>query len=400
MKGGIKHIVRRIHHSIPPEIRKSYRFLIVLVNALRKYLLPVYQCTFMERESGEAMRLVYMGWDHKMLHYMVARFTDDAPEIKRLARRTPGSICRHLRGSTSNADITLVESYGLPGRCGWNKGFLMPHWMEMEVGMETFEGKSRTKNILRNIRKYHLGYEVRTRMEDFDLFYHRMYVPFVRARHGLSSDVADYKHFAGKFRKQESMLFFIVVDNEPLAAAYIEDKGEVHRLSAFGVLDGSEEVFRMGVVGALYYFVIRYFGERGETTLMVGNSKPFVLDGVTEFKRQIGGSPHLKDLPGQEKLWLIPSAASAVSRQALKANPVYHLLDGTLGMAVFIDEKDFADQDQFRKYFKRLNCEQVTFATVYCLEPPDRIRTWLEEEQAVRIVDISHGKSGLFDLPD
>lgn len=390
--GANKRILQKIHHSIPPGLRRSYRFLIVLIEAIRRYFLPVFQCVVSERETGENVRIIYIGWDMKMLHYWLDRFSEDKVKIERSSWMTPWKICRNLEKNRAKAEILMVESYGIQNRCWWNQGFLLPHWMEMEVDIEISQKKSRTKNIIRNIRKNKLDCEMRREIEDFDLFYHRMYVPFVQARHGMSADIADYKHFAGKFSSEESMLFFIIVDKEPLAAAYIEEKGEVHRLSAFGVLDGSEEIFRLGVVGALYYFVMKYFSERGEAKLLVGNSKPVVLDGVSEFKRQIGAVPYLKDLPRQQKMWFIPSGTTKPLTNILKSNPLYHLHEDALQMAVFLEEKDFSDLEQFQKYYKRLNTDQVDTVTLYCFDAPVKIKIWLEGHPPVRLVDLSREK--------
>jgi hypothetical protein len=81
--------------------------------------------------------------------------------------------------------------------------------MEMELDTESFLKKSHCKKIKRRIKKYSLGYEIRTGIEAFDLFYHTMYKPYILKRHGLAADLPDYKHFHSKWFNTQWVLFFI-----------------------------------------------------------------------------------------------------------------------------------------------------------------------------------------------
>ena len=379
---AFKNLLLRVHHSIPPEFRKYYGFLGLMVENLKKSFSPVYLASCVERESGEFIKVLYIGWDTKLFQYWLGRFCDEPGDINRQLLIVRWRISHWLLRQKKGADLVFVEN-PMREESGLDHGFILPVWMEMVIDLQKSLSKSRMRNIVRNIKKYGLTYEIRKDIEDFDLFYRNMYVPFSLQRHGANAEIADYKHFAGKFRNESSMLFFIIADQKSVAGAYVELKENQQRLSAFGILDGSEEYYNQGVLGALYFFIIHYFYERGEDMLLVGNSRPVVFDGVSEYKRQIGAAPYEKDLKGRKKLRFMLMNSSIPVVNILKNNPLYIFNNQYLQMVLFFDEHDFKSKEQFMTFFKRIHPEQVNKLNIIINGSDQLIKKWMMEEGIV-----------------
>ena len=61
----------------------------------------------------------------------------------------------------------------------------------------------------------------------------------------------------------------------------IEKRNKMYRLSAFGIKDACDHIYKMGVIGALYYFVMKHYLEKGSDSLKIGKSMPVIFDGVS-----------------------------------------------------------------------------------------------------------------------
>lgn len=391
MKYGIQNLIKKIHHKIPPGLRNYYRFLIVLIKRISNYIMPLWHYKLKNIESGEPFSFVYIGWDSKLCNYWLNRFSDCDKINAKSGKIASWSIPKFLDNNKDKIDLAIIESTKKAVSGKYPFSFLLPRWMEMELDIASSLKKSRIKNITRNIKKYSLEYEVRDDAEAFNLFYHRMYKPFVLTRHGKSADISDYKHFFSKFRNDECVLFFIIRENEPVAAAFIEVKEAGHRLSAFGIKDGSDEIFKLGVIGALYYFVMLHYYGKGFSSILVGSSMAVVFDGVTEFKMQIGAEPHLDDLPERPKYYFLPMNNKPQMVRTLKTNPLFYLTNGGLNIATFISSADYSNKADFLKFFKRFKSDKVEKTNMFFLDDDKRIVNWINEE-GVKDVEISRYK--------
>jgi len=387
-------MIKKIHQKMPPGIRKSYAFIIAIFRSLGQYYKPINHCVCKDKESGRTLSIVHFGWDKRLLYYWTNRFSDNF-EIKSQRKLLTKRIPAYLNKYGSTFDLALIETNKKAENQLYPNGFLLPRWMEMELNIKISLTKSRVKNIIRNIKKHSLEYEVKQGnegLEGFELFYYQMYLPFLIKRHGKSAEISDYKHFLHKYKNEKCQLFFIVKDQEPIAAAFIESKNNTYRVSAFGVKDASNAIFKMGVIGALYYFVMVHFYERGIKSIQIGKSMPIIFDGVTEFKMQIGATPFGKDLMGVDKFFLCPLRTTESVFSFLKLNPLYYLSQGHLQIALFADDEDFNDKSEFLKFFKRLKTENVRNVKAFYFNYPKNIIQWLLEEEISNIQYVKMNK--------
>ena len=385
MRNGIGQLIRKVHYSIPPGLRNYYKFLDDFIRWIRKHYMPVWQYVFKDGESDGLFTFVHIGWDSKLRHYWLNRFPESFEIVSESRKSAFWSITGFLEKNKDKIDLAIIESSKNPISNRYPKSFLLPRWMEMELDIEASLKKSRIKNIIRNIKKHSLNYEVREGIEAFDLFYHSMYRPFVARRHGKSSDMPDYRSFAGRFLSKGCSLFFIIKENEPVAAAFIEVKNSTYRLGFFGVKDGSDKIFKMGVIGALYYFVMLYYHERGINKILAGVSMPVLFDGVMESKMQIGARPYLKDIDGMTKFYFKPFNARSLTMKVLKSNPLFYISGSALNIAAFVSAEDFDTKEEFLKFLNRLKTENVGMTRFYYFDNNEKITQWIHEQGIANI---------------
>ena len=378
-------LIQKIHHSLPPEVRGIYRFLIVFLRKIKKFVLPVhtFEC-FIGTEEGQSFTFMHIGWDDKLRAYWLDRLGNNYKHIKS-NKILSIYTSRLLNRSKSKVDLVLVESGKNAKSNAYINGFMLPRWMEMIVDIESSLKKTKIKNIIRSIKKHALTYEIKNSREDFDIFYHHMYKPFSLKRHGQSADIADYKHFANKYHKYKSELFFIVKDNETIASAYIEYIKDIPRVSAIGVKDADDNYFRMGVVGALYYFVMSFYLSKGIRKIFVGNTMPVLFDGVTEFKMQLGAKPFVNDLKNKQKTFLFPLSANQNMIQSLHLNPFFYLNINHLNICTFNAASFFHTKEEFLVYFKRLRWQHASKLVFYYHKDKSVFDEWLDNTEIPNI---------------
>ena len=352
--------------------------------------MPVRHYIFKDEENRGLFSFVHIGWDKELCHYWLNRFSGNFEIMPGSKMIASWSIPGFLKRNKEKIDLAIIESSAKALSGKYTDSFLLPRWMEMELDIESFLKKSAIKKIIRRIKKHSLEYEVREGIEAFDLFYHSMYKPYVLKRHGKSTQLADYKSFSRKFRSKESSLFFLIKDNEPVAASFIEMKNSKYRLSLAGIKNGSDEILKMGVIGARYYFIMNYYYAKGINKILLGVSMPVIFDGVTEFKMQIGAKPYLKDLSERSKYYFIPINTKPLTLKMLKSNPLFYIYGSELNIALFIGAEDYATKEEFFKFFNRVKSKSVEMTRVFYFDNCEKITQWINEEGIANIEFIKY----------
>jgi hypothetical protein len=386
MKYGIRNLIKKI----PVRINGYYRKIDLFIRKRGYYFIPVSSYLVKDSESSEQFTFLFIGWDLKLCHYWLTRFSGDF-EIRSAGKNiAKWNIPQFLEKNKGKFDLVIIESNrkAIPGK--YPGSFLLPRWMEMELDIESFIKKSSSKAIKRKIKQYSLGYEIRTGIEAFDLFYHTMYKPFITKRHGLSADLSDYKHFHSKWFNTQWELFFIIRENEPIAAAFIELKQGIHRLTFLGIKDGSDEILKMGAIGALYYFFMLYYYEKGIKSMLAGVSMPVVFDGVTQSKMRLGAQPYLMDLDKRNKSYFIPLNNKPLTIKILKSNPLFYISGGMLNIALFLSAEDYQSREDFFKFFNRLETIKIKTTRIFCFDNPEKIIQWINEENITGVEFINN----------
>jgi hypothetical protein len=172
--------------------------------------------------------------------------------------------------------------------------FNMPDWVQ-----QILDGADRpleeilaamNQTMRRNVRqldKEGLAYIYSTATEDFDFFYHRMYLPYIRSRHGGRGAVLhSYATLTKVF--QRGGLIFVQRDGSPVCGMMCVIDGDLCRAGQMGVLDGDFGLVKQGVNVALWWYMLDWARAQGVKRYDFGASRPSTANGVFNFKRQWG----------------------------------------------------------------------------------------------------------------
>jgi hypothetical protein len=144
-------------------------------------------------------------------------------------------------------------------------------------------------NRSRILRLERQGYSFETTHSkaDFDLFYHRMYLPYISDRHsGRSAIICSYDHVYHYFH--DGVLILIKKDQEPIAGGVCQVYGDNCRGFHMGVLDGRYDLVKQGTNVALWWYSLLWGREHGARRLVLGSTLSLTTDGVFIFKRNWG----------------------------------------------------------------------------------------------------------------
>jgi hypothetical protein len=227
--------------------------------------------------------------------------------------------------------------------------FFIPSWLGGEVLVEDAIYKIEHRQTLRadhnKLQKNGLTYVMSDNIEDYRWYYDHIYLPYVNALFGHLSAPA-------RFRKiEEAMpnlaLMLIKKDGKTVAGQILVLQGKKARGWTMGLLNGDRALARIGALAALYIFGFQELSKRGIESYNLGGSRPFINDGVLQYKRKWG----MILTHGKAEGFAICRIRDTQGvRQVLSNNPfIYEATNGKLTGAVFfpdsqIDHKTICKQ--------------------------------------------------------
>lgn len=159
--------------------------------------------------------------------------------------------------------------------------------------------------------KFGLGYRISNDINDFDHFYHRMFVPHIKKRYGELAVIESYENMKEYFLK--GLLLFVTKNDERLAAALCLVANGVLIFRRTGVLDGNETLVESGAQTALYYYQLKYAHEMGLRAVDAMMSLPFLNDGVYMHKKEWGAAVFPDD---EQSTWVYYFSAGSPEKTA------------------------------------------------------------------------------------
>ena len=179
--------------------------------------------------------------------------------------------------------------------------------------------------------------------------------------------LSDYKYLLRRFRRNGVHVGFILKDGNPIASSFTEIKDNNYRLTGMGILDGREDILRMGVSGAIYYFEVRDCVDKGIKSINIGGTSPIITDGLTQFKLSLGGQAEdIKFFIKQYEWFMLLKDSNKIK------NKLY--------ISVFVESSEYENKNDFIRFIKQTNCKNTKGTKINCLDNPDKIDKWIKEE--------------------
>lgn len=182
--------------------------------------------------------------------------------------------------------------------------------------------------------------EVSTAPADFEFFYDNMHVPTMAIRHPEDWVRSERRALARDAIFAHGCLLFLRQDGERVAGVTCRNEGRLLRLRLAGVLEGDLEHYRSSAQLALYALTLEWAVEQGFAAAELSGSRPFVSEGLYQFKRKLRPRIVLPDNHFRNKRLLLGVRRdSPAVRDFLVANPVLaYDADGALRATFFHDD--------------------------------------------------------------
>ena len=204
---------------------------------------------------------------------------------------------------------------------------------------------------MRKIRKNGLIYDTTTDPQELERFYWNMYVPYAQQEFGGKAIYMSYVEFRAGLKNPE--LLRVHKDGQVVAGMIIlHHENDRPQWWILGMQNGDRELMKQGAMAALYLYGIEHLTERGYSRALLGGARPFLVDGVLQYKRKWGarllagddGDPH----------WLTVTVVESTKgvRDFLEACPLIGEDEHGLVGQVFFDGADFGEGERIRAMWR------------------------------------------------
>lgn len=261
------------------------------------------------RLIGREGRAVFVGSEQGWLEIRHAIFSDEEVERQELGRVALWSLnARAQRWLKAGDHLVVCELSGAyPWRLKARYTFRVPIWLQQIVGIpdppEKLLAGARMKGIRNNItraRREGFDYRFTQSDADFDVFYHRMYVPFVNARHGARAMVTGYERQL-KQRFKRGGLLLITRHGKPVAGSLCRMAGNTCYSVEGGVADNDPEIVQYGFNALNLWYAAHWGHARGARFLNMGGSHAWRSNPAFAFKARWGA--WVAGLPEVHSYW-------------------------------------------------------------------------------------------------
>jgi sulfur relay (sulfurtransferase) DsrF/TusC family protein len=318
-----------------------------IINTIKNVVYPITsryisRATLVEgvmKNDDILLRCLFIG-NSNLVEFFSERTFSERAKVLRCCRVWIRNLDKILTGNSGEFDICVAV---IPKRNDDRFKEIYDYKCDMCVGQTIDLSRSideikknfhKTKRQISNsiISKSKLTYRISNDLKDFDHFYHDMFTPHIRKKHGglLIEPYEDMKAFF-----QKGFILLVSYEGETVSGALCIIKGKTLVFRRTGVLNGDEKYIKLGAQNALYLFLIMYAKEMGLDHLDTMKSVSFLNDGVYQAKREWGATVYVDD---ESKLWIyfiIPKITDNVIK-FFELNPaIVHSEDGLSGLVGF-----------------------------------------------------------------
>ncbi|MBI4687089.1 MAG: hypothetical protein HY756_04820 [Nitrospirae bacterium] len=343
-------IGKKIYHKFPYRIRSLiYRAKYLYDN----YRMDTWHISGQETTSNQSLSILYSGTEINKNYFAGLAFGQSCNETY-IGKKYLWNIQGIARSGQYQSALLTVE--GWESSCGIAKvrnGFFIPLWghgkVDSSVDMAEFLKNESLNSDVRRIKKNGLEYEISTEASQFDDFYHTMYVPYIMKAHGRAAIVQKYDEMKEEFKKCKLLL--IKNGNEYIAGILLVIKEDEANIWSLGIKNADYQYVKDGAICALFYYSVQYLKERGFNKINFGFSRPFLDDGVLQYKK-MKWKQEIVDCSDRGFIMHVLSVTPGV-KGFLAHNPfLYRSSDKYYG-AVFVQDKESFSKEDIKKIYRK-----------------------------------------------
>ena len=279
----------RLYTPLPPVADELLNQGLRSVSLLRSLRVPVVLLRGRSRCDGRPGTVVIAG-AVQGIDYLIHRFFDGEPRREMVGKAPLWNLARTLQRLQATADLTIVRMDRFSARLLFDDGYLaVPEWvgtlLTLPEQMNALtDGNYKLRRELRRVSRGDLTSELSQTEEDFETFYHTMYVPFIRSRYGEHAVIRSIHWLRRIFH--HGGLLWVRQNGQPIAGLLFQRRQQLLRSIVLGTLHGEWAPMEAHASAALYFALVKHAKALGCQRVDFGSCRPSLNDGVLRYKRK------------------------------------------------------------------------------------------------------------------
>jgi hypothetical protein len=222
--------------------------------------------------------------------YLLDIIYAEEPVWNHVAKSFIWDLPRKLASLGRDADLVVVRIDTISGALFFpGDYFTIPEWVVHKLSVpeslaDIPAGRRRVRSM---VRKRGFSPVVSHEMDDFEMFYRTMHVPYISRRFGAQAMLRGLDNHRRIFEGNGGLLF-VEWKGQYIAGVFYQADGETFDFHVVGVKDGDFCHVERGGLTALFYFTIVQARELGCQQIHFGGTRPFLDDGVFQHKKRWG----------------------------------------------------------------------------------------------------------------
>jgi len=330
-----------------------------------RYHRQVWRLEGRERASGAPLAILFAG-QLQNKNYLAHLAFADSPVDQALGWRWLWALLPPVgKRESGGVDIRIIELHESQRRLLRRRfQFFVPIWIGGEVDLSCriarLQHSRNAKADLRRMQKNETTYEVTRDPEAFEEFYLNMYLPYIKNRYGDRAFSMSHDEMVGKYECSE--LLFVKVRGERVAGQILLYEDDRVRAWSIGVKDGDSLYVKAGAIKALDYLLLPYLTDRGYKVLHMGASRPFLLDGALQYKRNLG----VRVVDHTARYFSLSfSPGSAGAKAFVTNNPFIFQSDGAYRGALFIEPELPLSQERLQELYAEYHMDGLAGLSLF-----------------------------------
>ena len=357
-------ICRQTYHKIPFVLQFLFSPIKLLYWLVKMLKLKLWIIKGIEVHSKGELIIFYAGTEENKNFILKLAFNNSYKE-KYIGQCWLWNYTQKIKKSEYNSSLSVCEvPHAFRKLFGKKNCIYVPCWIDGDIDISSSIKTDSIKTDMRRIKKNKLNYEVTNELNQFDYFYHQMYVPYITKTFGSMAVISNYDFLRSNFRKRGlyRKLLLIKKNNEFIAGTLLGFTKNKTRLSHIGVKNGDRYYVKEGAIGALFYFPIIYSKEKGFERMSFGLARTFLNDGVLQFKKKRG--MHITDTTKMYFRIITLSGSISVKGFFLN-NPFIYMNNKKLNGAIFIENNHVLNYKYFERIYKDYFLKGISKLVIY-----------------------------------
>jgi hypothetical protein len=253
--------------------------------------MPVVLLRGPSRYSGQPWTVLMAG-AHHAIDNIAHRYFACPPQRETVGSLPLWRVSATLQRLGASVDLVIAYVDRLSARLFFRSNYLrvpesVGSWLAVPDDLNKLKRTNRSvKADLRRIRREQFTFTVSHAEEDCETFYHTMYVPYLRKRHGELAVIRSLPQVRCIFRR--GGVFWVLCEGQRIAGQLFSQRDGVLSCVGMGMADGDPSLLRKGAIAATYFFSLQYAQSQGLTRIDLGGSPPALSDGLLRYKRKWG----------------------------------------------------------------------------------------------------------------